>query len=48
MIRFTVLISGSIYWETILEGRIEGSAMVVGDFSQVSFLIKLYRSLYPF
>ncbi|CAD5333204.1 unnamed protein product [Arabidopsis thaliana] len=27
--------SGSVYWETILEGRIEGSAMVVGDFSQV-------------
>ncbi|ANM69164.1 AMP-dependent synthetase and ligase family protein [Arabidopsis thaliana] len=27
--------SGSMYWETILEGRIEGSAMVVGDFSQV-------------
>ncbi|KAF8108608.1 hypothetical protein N665_0106s0010 [Sinapis alba] len=27
--------SGSICWETILEGRIEGSAMVVGDFSQV-------------
>ncbi|KAL0716382.1 hypothetical protein Bca4012_065704 [Brassica carinata] len=26
--------SGSICWETILEGRIEGSAMVVGDFSQ--------------
>ncbi|CAH8349000.1 unnamed protein product [Eruca vesicaria subsp. sativa] len=27
--------SGSICWETILEGRIEGSATVVGDFSQV-------------
>ncbi|KAL1201050.1 putative acyl-activating enzyme 19 [Cardamine amara subsp. amara] len=27
--------SGSICWETVLEGRIEGSAMVVGDFSQV-------------
>ncbi|CAL9224780.1 unnamed protein product [Arabidopsis halleri] len=27
--------SGSIYWETTLEGRVEGSAMVVGDFSQV-------------
>ncbi|KAF3575048.1 hypothetical protein F2Q69_00059270 [Brassica cretica] len=27
--------NGSICWETILEGRIEGSAMVVGDFSQV-------------
>jgi acyl-CoA synthetase len=40
--------SGSMYWETILEGRIEGSAMVVGDFSQVSFLINLCRSLYSF
>ncbi|KFK29611.1 hypothetical protein AALP_AA7G156500 [Arabis alpina] len=27
--------SGSICWETVLEGRIEGSAMVVGDYSQV-------------
>jgi len=48
MIHFLVLISGSMYWETILEGRIEGSAMVVGDFSQVSFLINLCRSLYSF
>lgn len=44
MIHFAVLFSGSICWETILEGRIEGSAMVVGDFSQVSLL---YCSLYP-
>ncbi|CAA7016042.1 unnamed protein product [Microthlaspi erraticum] len=37
--------SGSICWETVLEGRIEGSAMVVGDFSQVvvgCYIGKLY------
>lgn len=48
MIHFTVLISGSIYWETLLEGRIEGSAMVIGDFSQVSSLINLCSSLHLF
>lgn len=48
MIHFTVLISGSMCWETVLEGRIEGSAMIVGDFSQVSSLINLYSSLYLF
>lgn len=48
MIYFTVLISGSICWETVLEGRIEGSAMVVGDYSQVSLLINLYSALYHF
>lgn len=48
MIHFTVLISGSICWETLLEGRIESSAMIVGDFCQVSLLINLYSSLYSF
>lgn len=32
MIYFIVLISGLICWEIILEGRIEGLVMVVGDF----------------
>ncbi|CAH2079524.1 unnamed protein product [Thlaspi arvense] len=38
--------SGSICWETVLEGRVEGSAMVVGDFSQV--VIGCYKGKFYF
>lgn len=50
---FNINYSGSVQWEIILDGRIECSAAITGDFSQVllflyllfSFAVDIYKLL---